>query len=557
MVHVNDMVQRVVLIGLSGTGKTTLSRLAAASLGWTAFDTDAEIERRQGTTIPALFRDLGERAFRSIERTILLDALDRDEVVIATGGGAVNDDEVWVRELLSDPATLVIWLDADPAILVDRLVEQAVSEGEKATRPLLEEGDPLERLSVMRTRRSAAYARADVTLPVDRGDPVSIASDIAELVRLNRGMPSEVLLGTGRDRSTISVGGAAIETLPNLIRAEWPNAQNVWIGVDENVLPHLEHVRPAPNELPALHFNLMSIPSGESSKSLDGLARLFDWMLHGGIERGDVAVAVGGGVVGDLVGFAAASVLRGVGMVQVPTTLLAMVDSSVGGKTGINHAAGKNLIGHFYQPRHVLIDPTMLQTLPSREYRSGWAEIIKHAVIEPSTPGGEDGNLFALLERNSTALASRASPILPLMIRKNVAIKAAVVAADERESGLRAILNFGHTIGHGIEASAYQLLHGEAVALGMCAALTIAREMGRIDQSGEQRVRDLIRAFGLPLTGAFDPVAVRQKMLSDKKKTAGVQAWVLPLQNAGVELRTDVPDALVESAIASVLDASG
>lgn len=551
------MIQRVVLIGLSGTGKSILARLVATELGWAAFDTDAEIERRAGATIPELFADHGEQEFRARERGVLVDSLTRDNVVIATGGGAVIEDEVWTTDLLGDSTTFVVWLHANPAILVERLIRKSLSGGEEAVRPLLSQGDPLQKLNAMLAQRGDSYGRADATIPADHAGPDSVAADIAELVRMGRGNPSEVLLQTGRDVSTISVGGSAIAALPYLVRTEWPKAHQVWIGVDEHVMPHVQDDLEALRGHSSASFNLTSIPSGESSKSLDGLSRLFDWMLDGGIERGDVAVAVGGGVVGDLVGFAASSVLRGVGMIQVPTTLLAMVDSSVGGKTGINHSAGKNLIGAFHQPRYVLIDPTILRSLPAREYRSGWAEVIKHAIIERSTPGGEDGNLLAIIERNVAALASRDSPILPLVIRKNVALKAAVVSADERESGLRAILNFGHTIGHGIEASTTGLLHGEAIALGMCAAMNISREMGLIESTSEDRLRSLIAAYGLPLSGLFDPAAARHKMLSDKKKSAGVQQWVLPSRGEGVELRSDVGEELVGRAIVSVCSPLG
>ena len=213
-----------------------------------------------------------------------------------------------------------------------------------------------------------------------------------------------------------------------------------------------------------------AVAPGEGSKSLATAGELYDWLLGGGVERGDVIVALGGGVVGDLAGFVAATVLRGIGLVQVPTSLLAAVDSSVGGKTGINHAAGKNLIGAFLQPPLVIVDTALLRTMPARELRSGWAEVVKHAVIQRSTPGGERGDLAEVLARNAARLSQLEEPATSYVVWRNIALKAAVVAADERETGIRAFLNFGHTLGHAIEAADYQLLHGEAVALGMRAA---------------------------------------------------------------------------------------
>ena len=551
--HVPEMIRRVILAGLSGTGKSTVARRIAEELGWTALDTDAEIERRAGMTIPDMFRDLGEADFRARERTVLREGLARNEVVIATGGGAVFEDGIWVADLLGQPEALVVWLDGESAVLVDRLVAQAGAVGKTAARPLLSDGDPLQRLEAMRVSRSAAYGQAAVTIPVDHDDASGIASDIAGIVRLDHGHPARIELQTQGTVSTISVGGSAVDALPEIVRFGWPKAAQIWMGVDEHVLPHVEADLARLTNAILADVHIIAIPAGEVSKSLEGLGRLYDWMLYGGIERGDAVVAFGGGVVGDLVGFAAATVLRGIGLIQVPTTLLAMVDSSVGGKTGINHPAGKNLIGAFFQPRHVLIEPALLNSLPPRVYTAGWAEIIKHAVIEPSVPGSRPDHLMRLLERNSAALARPGSPILPLLIRENVALKAAVVTADERESGLRAILNFGHTIGHGVEAATAGLPHGEAVAVGMCAALRIAREMGRIDSAAESRVRNLITAFGLPVTAAFDPDAVRQKMRSDKKKAAGVQQWVLPVRDGGVAIATDVPESAIELALKAIV----
>ena len=279
---------------------------------------------------------------------------------------------------------------------------------------------------------------------------------------------------------------------------------------------------------------------------------LLDWLLRGGVERSDIVVALGGGVVGDLAGFVAAICLRGVPLIQVPTSLLAMVDSSVGGKTGVNHPAGKNLIGAFYQPPIVVIDPVLLQTLPPRELRSGWGEIVKHAVIQPSTPDGERGDLLAFLDRNQDRLACLQEPAITYAIRRNVALKAAVVAADEREAGVRSLLNFGHTLGHAIEAAGYRLLHGEAISVGMVAASEIGRTVGTCSQDTVERIRRLIDRFGLPTAAAVDVFAVMQLIQSDKKKSGGKLRWVLPLENGGVDLRADVPETAVLSGLAAV-----
>ncbi len=257
-------------------------------------------------------------------------------------------------------------------------------------------------------------------------------------------------------------------------------------------------------------------------------------------------------MIGDLTGFVAATCLRGLGLVQIPTTLLAMVDSSVGGKTGVNHDAGKNLIGAFYQPPLVVIDPAFLDTLPTRELTSGWAEIVKHAVIQPSTPGGERGDLLAFLERNTDRLRRRAEPVTSYVIRRNVALKAAVVEADEHEAGIRAYLNFGHTLGHAIEAAGYRYLHGEAIALGMRAAVRIGAAVGTCDAPLVDRLDALLDRFGLPARGEFDPSRVLELVGSDKKRSAGRQRWVLPLAVGGVVVRDDVPEHVVRDALIGV-----
>jgi 3-dehydroquinate synthase len=275
-------------------------------------------------------------------------------------------------------------------------------------------------------------------------------------------------------------------------------------------------------------------------------------MLDGAIERGDVVVALGGGVVGDLAGFVAATVLRGVGFVQVPTSLLAMVDASVGGKTGINHRAGKNLIGAFYQPPVVIIDPRYLATMPPRSLVEGWAEVIKHAVIQRSTPGGERGDLLRALERNARQLTCLAEPATTYVIRRNVALKAAVVEADEREAGLRAYLNFGHTLGHAIEAADYRYLHGEAVAAGMRAAMRIALELGLVGEADAARLDRLIELYGLPATVEVAPDVAMRLMVSDKKRVAGSQRWVLPRAEGGVAIHEDVAEETVRQALEAV-----
>jgi len=284
---------------------------------------------------------------------------------------------------------------------------------------------------------------------------------------------------------------------------------------------------------------LLKVPAGESSKNLSVLATLCSQLATAGLNRHSMLVVVGGGVVGDLGGFLAASYLRGIEFVQVPTTLLAAVDSSVGGKTGVNLPEGKNLVGAFYQPRRVVIDLEFLETLPAREFAAGMAEVVKYGMIR-------DENLFANLERGRP-------DDLAGLIETCVRIKAEVVAGDEKEeNGLRAILNFGHTIGHAIEQSAGygRLLHGEAVAIGMMGAAWISQQKAGLGAADVQRLRGVLQKQDLPVHFPglkYENLAAA--LARDKKSTAQGVRWILTPRIGSTVARTDVPEALVRGAV--------
>jgi 3-dehydroquinate synthase len=259
------------------------------------------------------------------------------------------------------------------------------------------------------------------------------------------------------------------------------------------------------------------LPDGEQHKTLDTTMRIYDALLAARFDRSCTLVALGGGVVGDITGFAAATYQRGVAFVQIPTTLLALVDSSVGGKTGVNHPRGKNMIGAFHQPRAVIADLDLLQTLPEREFRAGVAEVIKYGMIN-------DPALFTWLEANLEPLMARDPAALAHVVEVSCRDKAAVVSADERESGQRALLNLGHTFGHALEtATGYgELLHGEAVAVGLCMAAWMSAREGRIEAADFERVERLVARAGLPVRGpALTPDRFRELMGVDKKSLGG------------------------------------
>lgn len=301
-------------------------------------------------------------------------------------------------------------------------------------------------------------------------------------------------------------------------------------------------------EQSGVRVDLAVLPPGESTKSISHADQLWRLLLEFGTGRKSTVVAVGGGVVGDLAGFVAASFARGIGFVQVPTTLLAQVDSSVGGKVGVNLPGAKNMVGAFWQPAGVLIDTQVLDTLPVREYRAGLAEVVKYGVIL-------DDGFFAYLEQHVAQLNSRQPDVLRHVIARSCELKAQVVSADEREeTGLRAVLNYGHTFCHAIEAVAgYEAyLHGEAVAIGMLCASRLAESLGRIDADTTRRQRDLLAALGLPLdVPPLDHEQLLHAMRSDKKAEHGQLRFVLPTRLGHVELVSGIPVEPVRAALQS------
>ena len=294
---------------------------------------------------------------------------------------------------------------------------------------------------------------------------------------------------------------------------------------------------------------MVVVPAGETSKSVKWTEKCFDELAAHRLERKSFIVALGGGVVGDLAGFVAATYLRGIPFIQVPTTLLAQVDSSVGGKVGVNLKSGKNLVGAFHQPRLVLCDLETLQTLPMREYRAGLAEVIKYGIIY-------DAELFERLEREMDKLLRREPKVLAEVIARCCEIKAEVVAQDETESGLRAILNFGHTIGHGLEAISHygKFLHGEAISIGQVAAARLSREVLGLPQEDVERIGNLFDRAGLPTKIALNQ-SQRKKLFAamtlDKKVSAGEIKFVLSRRIGEVEFGQKVPTRLLEQTLNS------
>ncbi|MDX1973502.1 MAG: 3-dehydroquinate synthase [Candidatus Sumerlaeia bacterium] len=357
-------------------------------------------------------------------------------------------------------------------------------------------------------------------------------------------MPSQVFVDLGERAYTVHVGSGLLHTSNELLRAAMPGKKCLII-TDDLVAPHW--AAPVQSRLREMGYecDTVIIPHGETSKSAEMLARLWNELAERNFTRDSAVVALGGGVIGDLVGFVAASFLRGIRFVQIPTTLLAMVDSSVGGKTGINLPRGKNLVGAFWQPTLVLADLDTLKTLPDQQIRAGMAEVVKYGVIY-------DAEFFRWLEENAgDVLNPEAIGIREHIVRRSVEIKADVVTQDEREDGLRRILNFGHTIGHAIEAVGHyeHFFHGEAISIGMVAAslLTLRRGKSSWNQDNHQRLVHLLERLELPvrIPGIYGAADLLDRTKVDKKALRGTVRYVLPTRLGEIETVTDITDEMV------------
>ncbi len=343
----------------------------------------------------------------------------------------------------------------------------------------------------------------------------------------------------------VLIGQGALQELPRTMRELGASAAAVVTDLTVGGIWG-EAVRDALTGL-GIHASLLAVEPGERAKTMDGLIRVLEFLEDVALDRQGVVVAVGGGAVGDLAGFAAAVWLRGVRHVQVPTTLLAMVDSSVGGKTGVDTARTKNAIGAIWQPSAVISDLALLATLPEEDYLAAFGEVVKYAVAM-------DGELALRLERSRDGLLGRSPAALEPVVARCVELKARVVAEDEREAGPRAILNYGHTVGHALEsASGYRAAHGRAVAFGMQAAARIAARLGRCAPDLVRRQDELLAAFGLP--GALPPVPLPDLLAAiprDKKRRAGRVRWVLPEDLGRARVGVEVADEVVAEVVGTL-----
>jgi 3-dehydroquinate synthase len=563
----NRQASNIVITGFSGTGKSMVAREIAGQLGWDFIDTDAEIVKLAGKSIAEIFQQDGETKFRELEREVIKRASRRSHKVIATGGGAIVDQQNHAQLARNG---FIVCLDAKPETIYQRLFQEG-SHGSEI-RPLLEGDNPLERIRQLKARRQPYYDDVDLVINTDDLSIADVAKEVIRGWRLlstlkiprifrepsrsahhphlnppsskERKLDSQLKVDkdvacwveTATRRYPIFVGYGLLDKLGEELKKVSSSHVAIVIS-DENVSRlYGDRVEKVLRNA-GFAVNSFIVPPGEKTKSIDTAIDIYNFLIKKRVERDDMLIALGGGMIGDLAGFVAATYLRGIPWIQVPTSLIAMVDASIGGKVAVNHPEGKNLIGAFYQPNFVLADTGALATLPERELTSGWAEVVKYGLIL-------DKDFFEFLESNVGRLIKLEQDAVNEAIIRSASLKAQVVSQDEKERGQRIILNYGHTIAHGLEAATRYIgfLHGEAVAIGMMGAAKLSQRLGILPASVVKRQQSLLRKFGLPTAFLGVNLAEIAKATEvDKKTRAKGIRWVL-LEGIGkTAIRASVP----------------
>ena len=513
----------LVLVGMPASGKSSVGRIVAERLGRPFVDTDDLVAQRLGMPVPAYIERHGEPAFRSAEADAVAAACRVGGAVIAAGGGAVLDP--LNRWALWHHGT-VAWLDVAPDALVRRLAADAVA------RPTFQPY-AVDRLAAVLDERAPAYRAADLRVDAS-ADPEAVAAVIvnrrgppdgrrlydAEVPRHHPIGPSTTRVVVGADLALDDVDGVAV--------------------IDRRLL------KAAPRLIAGIHAHAcLALRAGEGAKRLSSVGRVLEWLADQRVERGTALVAVGGGTLGDLAGTAAALYARGIPLVHVPTTWLAQADSAIGGKAGVDLRAAKNAAGAFWPPDAVHSDVAVLRSLPTAIRRDGMAESVKSALIG-------DPALWRLIEERGAAALRTDEAARYAIVERSARLKLAVCARDPFEAGERRTLNLGHTIGHALEVeSRYRLRHGAAVALGMRAVAAIAARRGAPADLAP-RLDDMLATLGYTLTRAFDAQAVRDAMVADKKRLAGRQRWILPMDVGSVVEVDDVTDDAIGAALETI-----
>lgn len=499
--------------GPPGTGKSTIGKILAGNLKLPFIDFDRVIENNAGMSVSQIMEQQGEAAFRDLETAALKNLSNEKESVVALGGGALLRDE---NRAFAESTGRIILLMAELSTLLERM------QNNSGKRPLLA-GDLSAKLSALLIKRGEHYNAFPLIVHVDGKTAEQNAYQAqAVLGRYHLSAMGEYDVIAGR-----------VSNLTNL------PMQDPIIVTDENVAKfHAEKVVEVLRKS-GYEPKMTTIPAGEEYKNLETVSKLWKAFLENGLDRKSTVIALGGGVIGDMAGFAASTYMRGINWVAVPTTLLSMVDASLGGKTGFDLPEGKNLIGSFYPPKLVLADAQLLKTLPEAELISGMAEVVKHGIIS-------DPELFSLCARGLDWVKDH----LEEVVKRAMAVKIKIIEEDPYEKGFRAALNLGHTVGHAVElVSRFRVRHGEAVSIGMVAEARLAERLTVAGKGLSEAVAESLSALKLPvhIPADLSRAELIRAMTADKKKLNGVVRFALPAAIGKVEL-VDVKD------LESVLD---
>lgn len=530
--------KNIILTGFMGTGKTTVGRLLAARTGRAFVDTDELIVQRAGKSIADIFAAEGAHHFRQLEREVAAELAPLSSLVIGTGGRLMLDPQ---NAAALTPDSLVICLQAPPQEILQRLSTDG------ARRPLLDVPQPAQRVAELLDERAEAYGQFP-QVDTAAKSPTQVVAELIDTFNVQTKAPEapspqRLTVNHPQGSYDVIVGRDLLTRLQTLTP---DTGAGLAVISDSNVGPLY-----GPHLAPRAAFST-TFPAGERHKTLDTVRYLYEQLLEAGLDRSATVVALGGGVVGDVGGFVAATYMRGVSLVQCPTTLLAMVDASVGGKTGVDMPQGKNLVGAFKQPAAVLADVGTLRTLPPAQFSAGMAEVVKHALIA-------GGQLLSHVEhgdwRQERLFQVGEEQRLIDLIVAAIAVKRDVVQSDPFEQGRRAILNLGHTFAHAIErVTAYGIHHGHAVSMGLVAAVNLSARLGHCDAALQPRLEAILDRLYLPtrIPAHLHSDDLLAAMSSDKKKLRGQLRFVLMRDVGDVFLTPDVPPDAVQQTLQEV-----
>jgi 3-dehydroquinate synthase len=532
--------RNIILGGFMATGKSSVGRRLAIVLGYDFLDLDTLIAAEEGVPISEVFATRGEGTFRALETRMVERVAGRTGCVVATGGGTIVNP----RNLETlKRSGVVVALTADPDTILARI-------GPTEDRPMLWGGDKRERVRLLLEQRAEAYARADLIVDASARTIDHVVNHILEFLALHHVIAGQtsINLPSMAESFRISLGPRSHEVIigPGLLGEVGRLVKDLGLAQTGILLTNPEDNRLFGDRVvrslvdAGFTIRCVELAEQEATKGLESLGWLYRQMAAERLERRSPVFALGGVVIGEIAGFAAATYLRGLPLIQIPTSPIAQVDTSIGGKVAVNLPEGKNLVGAFYQPRQVITDVEALVSFPARDFRAGLAEVVKIAAIR-------DRELFEYLEKNVEEVLSQDLRALVRFVRRACEIKASIVEADEWETDVRSILNFGHTVGHAVEAATgYQgPNHGEAVAMGMMVASSMAVLRGVCPIEALDRLKKLLQAFGLPTSLPVDAAEVLRFVRYDKKIQDRQVRFVL-LKNIGesVVASLESPDEL-------------